>query len=50
VRPLRGWQQLEPIGIQPADGGQVDRAESGEPTAQQVMERLAENREDGDAQ
>jgi hypothetical protein len=50
VRARRGGQQLESALSQPARSGQVDRAERGEPAAEQVIERLAENGEDRDAQ
>jgi hypothetical protein len=45
VRALRGGQQLESVLSQPARGGQVDRAERGESAAEQIIERLVEDRE-----
>jgi len=50
MRPLRSRQQLEPVRIQAADSGQVNRAERREPAAQQVGERLIEHGEHRDAQ
>jgi Tetratricopeptide repeat len=49
MRPLRSRQQLEPVRIQAADSGQVNRAERRKPTAQQVGERLIEHGEHRDA-
>src|SRR6202050_121331 len=50
VWALRGGQQLKSALSQPARSGQVDGAERGEPAAEQIIERLAENAEDRDAQ
>jgi hypothetical protein len=45
MRGLPGRQQLESAISQAADGRQVDSPERGEPAPEQIIERLAEDRE-----
>jgi predicted dienelactone hydrolase len=50
MRALPGGQQFESAISQTADGGQVDSPERCEPAAKQIIEWLAEDRENRDAQ
>jgi hypothetical protein len=45
MRALPSRQQLESAISQAADGGQVDSPERGAPAPEQIIERLAEDRE-----